>query len=179
MSSNRTYPAKVSGPFPTPPHSFTDDEGRDIVVRVANSDREDLVSMYNAFDSKDRAQGIPPIREKSIRNWLDRVFENQCYNTIAWHGDTAVGHAMLVPDEGGAYELAIFVLNDYQSAGIGTELLESLLGHGKEEGLERVWLTVERWNDPAIALYEKIGFEICGTESFEIEMAVRIAAEDD
>ncbi len=37
-----------------------------------------------------------------------------------------------------------------------------------------MWLTVERWNDPAISLYEKVGFEISSAESFEIEMAIRI-----
>lgn len=178
MNENRTYPAEVSGPFPEPTHSFTDDEGRDIEVRVAQDDIEALVSMYKAFNSEDRAQGIPPIREDPIRRWLDRVFEPKCLNTVAWHGNKAIGHAMLVPDEQGAYELAIFVLNEYQSAGIGTQLLKTLLGHGKENGLERVWLTVERWNEPAIALYKKVGFEMSGSESFEIEMAVRIAEGD-
>jgi len=33
-------------------------------------------------------------------------------------------------------------------------------------------LTVERWNNPAIALYERVGFESTGTESFEQEMAI-------
>ncbi|WP_181684780.1 GNAT family N-acetyltransferase [Halorhabdus salina] len=174
MSGDRSYPTEVSGPFPTPPHAFTDEDGRNIVVRVAD-DREALVSMYEAFDPEDRAQGIPPVGEGSIRRWLDRVFEEECLNVIAWHGEDAVGHSMLVPDDENAYELAIFVLGSHQSAGIGTELLQTLLGHGKQQGIERVWLTVERWNDPAIGLYEKVGFEIRNTESFELEMAIRIA----
>ena len=37
-----------------------------------------------------------------------------------------------------------------------------------------MWLTVERWNDPAIALYRKVGFETTNTESFEIEMSIRL-----
>ncbi|WP_136687660.1 GNAT family N-acetyltransferase [Halorhabdus amylolytica] len=175
MSEDRSYPAEVSGPFPTPPHDFVDDEGRDIVVRIANDDREDLVAMYEDFDPQDRAQGIPPVGERSIRRWLDRVFEDDCLNVIAWHGEDAVGHSMLVPDDEDAYELAIFVLGSHQSAGIGTELLGTLLGHGKDRGIDRVWLTVERWNEPAIGLYQKVGFEIRNTESFELEMAIRIA----
>jgi ribosomal protein S18 acetylase RimI-like enzyme len=175
MSDKHSYPAEVSGPFPTPPHEFVDDEGRDIVVRADDDDRESLVSMYDDFDPEDRAQGIPPVGEDSIRRWLDRVFEPECLNVIAWNGEDAVGHSMLVPDDEGAHELAIFVLGSHQSAGIGTQLLQTLLGHGKEQGIERVWLTVERWNEPAIGLYEKVGFEIRNTESFELEMAIRIA----
>ncbi|CCQ32966.1 phosphinothricin acetyltransferase protein [Halorhabdus tiamatea SARL4B] len=179
MNGDRSYPAAVSGPFPTPPHRFDDEDSREIVVRVADDDREALVEMYEAFDSEDRAQGIPPVGEDSIRRWLERVFESDCLNTIAWHDDDPVGHAMLVPDEEGAHELAIFVLGSHQSAGIGTELLQTLLGYGKREGIERVWLTVERWNEPAIGLYQKVGFEIRNTESFELEMAIRIADSGD
>ncbi|ACV11150.1 GCN5-related N-acetyltransferase [Halorhabdus utahensis DSM 12940] len=175
MNGDRSYPAEISGPFPTPPHRFIDGIGREIVVRVADDDREALVEMYKAFDSEDRAQGIPPVGEESIRRWLERVFEPDCLNTIAWHDGDAVGHAMLVPDEEGASELAIFVLGSHQSAGIGTELLQTLLGYGKDSGIDRVWLTVERWNEPAIGLYQKVGFEIRNTESFELEMAIRIA----
>lgn len=175
MSDYRSYPAEVSGPFPKPPHTFTDDEGREITVRIADDDRDDLVEMYKEFDPQDRAQGIPPVGEESIRRWLERVFEPNCYNVVAWHHDGAVGHSMLVPDKEDAYELAIFVLGTHQSAGIGTELLQTLLGYGKQQGIDRVWLTVERWNEPAIGLYEKTGFEIRNAQSFELEMAIRIA----
>jgi len=178
MSEDRSYPAEVSGPFPTPPHSFVDEEGREIVVRVAEDDRADLLSMYDDFDPEDRAQGIPPVNTGSIERWLDRVFEGGCLNVIAWHDGDAVGHSMLVPDEEDAHELAIFVLGSHQSAGIGTQLLQTLLGYGKDQGVDRVWLTVERWNEPAIGLYQKVGFEIRNTESFELEMAIRIDEDD-
>ena len=82
---------------------------------------------------------------------------------------------MLVPDTTGAFELAIFVLREYQGALIGTELVRSLLGWGQEEDITRVWLSVERWNDPAVRLYEKVGFETTDSASFELEMAIRLA----
>ena len=49
------------------------------------------------------------------------------------------------------------------------------LGAGAADGFERVWLSVERWNEPAISLYEKVGFRASDTESFEHEMAIRLA----
>jgi len=168
------------GPFPSPPRSCTDEEGRQIRFYAAGSEgaREsdpppELVEMYADFDSADRAQGLPPIGEAAVREWLETLFE-EGYNVLAWHGEEAVGHATLVPDGRGAYELAIFVHQFYRGAGIGTELLRSLLGYGSDQRVEEVWLTVERWNRPAKHLYEKVGFRAVGKETFEREMHIRL-----
>ncbi|MFB6206934.1 MAG: N-acetyltransferase family protein [Haloglomus sp.] len=175
---SRDYPDVVAGPYESPPRSFTDREGRDIVVRALGEGPVDaveaLTEMYEGYDPEDRAQGIPPSDPERIRDWLDGVTGDECLNVVAWHDDWAAGHATLVPDRHGAFELAIFVDSDYQNAGIGTQLIEALLGYGRESGVERVWLTVERWNDPAIALYQKVGFERIGDGSFELEMAARL-----
>jgi RimJ/RimL family protein N-acetyltransferase len=180
----RSYPDTVAGPYDPPPHPFDDTEGRALEVReygaVASraEEFESLVEMYVAFDPADRAQGIPPVGEEAVRKWLDAILDEECLNVIAWHGDRAVGHATLVPDfDTGvtppdmAYELAIFVLAGYQGAGIGTRLMKTLLGLGREAGIDHVWLTVERWNRPAVALYEKVGFEETGDGGFELEMS--------
>jgi len=174
MSGDRPFPDEQAGPFEAPPISFTDREDREIEIRpYDDAEREALVEMYLAFDPADRAQGIPPGQESRIRSWLENVTGDDCLNVVAWNGDEAAGHATLVPD-GEAYELAIFVLQDYQRAGIGTRLIEVLLGYGADNGVEKVWLTVERWNRAAINLYEKVGFETSNAESFELEMALRL-----
>lgn len=165
--------------FPQPPRTFTDLADRDIQIRRLEADEtEALVAMYDAFDPEDRAQGIPPSTMEGVREWLDAVFEDDCLNLVAWHADSAVGHVMLVPDRSGAYELAIFVLQSYQGAHIGTELVRTGLGAGEAERIERVWLTVERWNSPAVSLYQKIGFETTDNSDFEMEMSLRLEAEE-
>lgn len=182
MTRRRPYPDEVAGPFPTPPGSFTDTAGREILIRAAGDwssaggedELEAVVRMYAAFDPADRAQGIPPTREDAIRRWLAGVFTEEAVNLLAWHDNTVVGHATLVPDGEGAYELAIFVLQDYQRAGIGRVMLESVLGLGATLGVDRVWLTVERWNEPAIRLYRAVGFEPSKAQSFELEMSLRL-----
>jgi len=181
MNSDRRYPEAVSGPFEQPPVRFTDREGRDIEIRPydgSEAEYEPVVEMYVEFDPSDRAQGIPPGQESRVRTWLDGILAEDCYNLIAWDGDTAAGHSTLVPDGDDDYELAIFVLQEYQGAGIGTHLIESLLGYGCSEEINCVWLTVERWNHAAVSLYEKVGFETTGVESFDLEMAIRIAEDD-
>jgi GNAT superfamily N-acetyltransferase len=189
----RVYPDEPSGPFPTPPATFEDREGRHIDLEVAErADLDDIVAMYVEFDPADRAQGIPPTGESAIREWLDTVLA-EGPDVVARHDGAVVGHATLVaaPDtperlagddadpEDDAAELAIFVLQGHQGAGIGRRLLETTLGHGASEGFDRVWLTVERWNHAAVGLYESVGFERSGTDRFELEMAIRVRTGDD
>ncbi|WP_435074492.1 GNAT family N-acetyltransferase [Halorubrum sp. HHNYT27] len=174
--SDRRYPDTVADAFPTPPTEFTDREDRTVEIRAYDGSEagyESLVEMYDSFDPADRAQGIPPGGEKRIREWLDAILTDDCYNVIAWYGDEIAGHATLVPD-GDAYELAIFVHQTYQRAGIGTHLIRGLLGYGQAQGIQKVWLTVERWNRAAVSLYKKIGFETSNAESFELEMGLRL-----
>lgn len=177
MTDDRLYPSEPTGPFPAPPVAFDDATGRAIRVEAydeSDAEFEALVKMYEGFDPADRAQGIPPGQERRIRDWLDTILGEDCLNVVAWDGGAAAGHATLVPDDE-AYELAIFVLQAYQEAGIGSRLMDALLGHGAANGVERVWLTVERWNRAAVALYKKTGFETSNAESFELEMSLRLA----
>jgi ribosomal protein S18 acetylase RimI-like enzyme len=188
----RVYPDEPSGPFPVPPATFEDREGRDIELHAAAADDLDAIAeMYVAFDSADRAQGIPPTGESAVREWLDTVLA-EGPDVVACHEEAVVGHATLVaapdtperladdeaaPDD--AAELAIFVLQGYQGAGIGRRLLGTTLGHGVAAGFDRVWLTVERWNHAAVGLYESVGFERSGTDRFELEMAIRVRTDGD
>lgn len=171
----RIYPSEPAGLFDPPPKTFEDRAGRTVDVREYSDEHFDaVVEMYVAFDPQDRAQGIPPTNETRIRTWLDSVLSSDSVNVIARTDSRLVGHATLVPDGENEYELAIFVLDEYQELGIGTELITALLGSGAEQGIEHVWLTVERWNAAARALYRKVGFEPSETESFEFEMSIRL-----
>lgn len=163
-------------PFPRPPRTVDDDDGR--IVELVSADIDDLesiVAMYAAFDPADRAQGIPPSEPPKIRSWLSDLLAKGL-NVLAIHDGEVVGHAVLMPDADDGWELAIFVTQRYQGAGIGTALLETLLGYGVENDVESVWLTVERWNRPAIALYESVGFESTDAESFEMGMALDLSS---
>jgi len=175
----REYPTEIAGPYEAPPRSVIDKEGRDVEVRRYDGGFGELVEMYLAFDPADRAQGIPPTDEEATREWLESLLGTDCINVLARHEERVVGHAVLVPDRHGEHELAIFVLREYQEAGIGTALVETLLGAGRREGVEHIWLTVERWNGPAVALYRKVGFEASGPGGFELEMAATLGDPDD
>lgn len=156
--------------FSTPPHTYEDDEGRVIEIREYDENRDALIHFYEQFDSDDRAQGIPPVTKTRIESWLDSIL-TESIDVVAVHENQIIGHATLVPDpEGTGQELAIFVAKAYQGAGIGTQLVRTLVGMSATRDIDRIWLSVERWNAPAIRVYEKAGFERSGGESLEIKM---------
>jgi len=158
--------------YPRPPQTFADGAGREIEVRVFDGETGALVEMYQTLDPADRSQGIPPRNEKRLVSWVETL-TGEGLNLVAWHGDRAVGHAVLMPMDEKRWELAIFVHSDYQEARIGTRLLECLFGYGKECGVERVWLSVERHNSVALNLYESMGFERLGGRSeFKMERSL-------
>ncbi|WP_323191486.1 GNAT family N-acetyltransferase [Halostella sp. PRR32] len=176
MTGDRPHSDEQADRFSEPPQTFEDREKREITIRALDPDGFDaLAEMYAAFDPADRAQGIPPTGEDRIEGWLETLVD-EGLNVVAWDGDRAAGHATLVPDgdDGESYELAIFVLQEYQESGIGGRLMDALLGYGRGNGVENVWLTVERWNTAAVNLYEKVGFETTNAESFELEMSFRL-----
>lgn len=155
-------------PEPESERTFTDAKGRHVAIERYADGAEPLVEMYSHFDSRSRSQGLPPQTEEQIRDWLIHVLENGIH-VVARHEDTLVGHAMLLPYEDTS-ELAIFVRPTYQTAGIGTELIDELLAYGRDEGVDHVWLTVSRDNRIAIRLYKSAGFETRLDDRGEVEM---------
>lgn len=55
--------------------------------------------------------------------------------------------------------LGMGLLANYRGRGLGAQLLSSVLNHSKQYGLEKVELNVYATNLPAVALYERYGFE--------------------
>ncbi len=149
------------------PLGFQDRQGRQVEVREYRpEDRPGLLAMYRSFDPAQRAQGVPPVHPVRLAEWVD-LLTGEGVNVLARHRGRVAGHAVLVPDGRGGYELAIFVHQDYQGAGIGARLLEALLELGRARGVRRVWLTVEPWNARAVALYRRAGFRCTAADPWE------------
>lgn len=165
----RESTAEATGSVPVPPTDVVDGAGRRIEFRTASTaDLDALDGMYESFGHADRAQGIPPVTAQRRTQWLETLL-SEGPDVVAWHRETPVGHASLVPMEDGSAELAIFVAPEYQQVGIGSSLLAVTLAHGRACDVDRVWLTVRRENRVAMSLYHSAGFETVEAGS-EMEM---------
>lgn len=140
-----------------PPATFVDGEDREIHVRPYRDEGfEGLVGMYDDFDPELRAQGTPPIGVEAIEEWLRDILGG--VNVVACHDGRPVGHVSFVPDDTGRHELAIFVHQDYQRAGIGSRLMANGLGYARAQGVRYVWLSVESWKRGIQRFYSRAGF---------------------
>ncbi len=70
-----------------------------------------------------------------------------------------VAYGVLMPAPGEAQLLNLSVVPDARRAGLGRQLLERFLGDAQRLNAEQVFLEVRVSNIPAIALYERAGFE--------------------
>jgi len=146
---------------------FVDREGTPWIVRPATAeDRDALVAMYDDFAPHQAAQGLPPRKRCRIETWLDDILEAGA-NFVAVGGDEIVGHALYTPTDDEEPEFAVFVHQDYQDRGIGTEVSKHVVATAAVANREALTLIVDPDNRPARRLYDKLGFDITEQLSFE------------
>ena len=99
--------------------------------------------------------------------WSERSIASEITNPLsAWivavDGDRVVGYvgSQAVPPEADVMNLA--VLPDYRRQGIGQRLIDLLIERLHADGISSLTLEVRVSNQPAISLYEKLGFAVVG-----------------
>lgn len=143
----------------TPPVQFIDECGREVDFRPYRpTDFEPLFEMYEQYDPTQRAQGVPPLESSDIEVWLSDIVCDT--NIVAESNGRIVGHVSFVPDGTGRHELAIFVHQEYQRAGIGSMLMETGLGQARREAVTYVWLSVEKSSSGLLRFYTRAGFTV-------------------
>jgi putative acetyltransferase len=82
---------------------------------------------------------------------------------VALDGERIVGRLSLARDPHPASphvaDLGLMVAATHRRRGIGTALLETAVSWAKGSGVSKLELHVFPWNEPAIELYERFGFE--------------------
>ncbi|MFI9173911.1 GNAT family N-acetyltransferase [Streptomyces lincolnensis] len=85
---------------------------------------------------------------------------------LALSGDTAVGCLVVTaPVEGRCEVKRLWVDPAFRGRGLAAGLVRAALAQAAESGVGAVRLSVWKWRTDAIALYERLGFDV--TESWE------------
>ena len=102
----------------------------------------------------------------SLEAFVDEIRQAHSRLLLVWHenGDrsTLVGYVCRWIVAAEVQILNIAIHPDWRRRGIGRELVEAVLEEAREEGAARVTLEVRRYNNPAIGLYERLGFRRVG-----------------
>lgn len=156
-------PAACTGADTCPPRCprFLDKPGEPLLVGVYSDELfEDVLDMYESFSSQ--TMGLPPATRAERIDWLTMLTDNG-RNLLVHDGNRVVGHAAVVPEDNPEPELVVFVRDDYQNRGVGTELLKHVIAHTAEAGHEALTLEVTTDNRPAVAVYSTLGFTVVET----------------
>ena len=135
-----------------------------------------LIRMYDTYKPLGSVQGLPPIDKDKRHQWVQDIISNGT-NLLALFEDNVIGHASLFSIPVNWAEYFIFVHQDYQSQGIGTGMTLYVIDWAQQEDLSTIWLSVERKNHIAIALYRKVGFKRIGSSGDCWEMIFTITRE--
>jgi RimJ/RimL family protein N-acetyltransferase len=143
------------------------------IVELSDNRFEELVTMYDVFEPKRGAQGLPPVGRERIERWL-RDLQKHGHNLLALVNNRVIGHSMLCPVDGARAEFAIFLDQEFRNQGIGTGLTAATLAYARELNFRNVWLSVETNNRCAVRVYRKTGFQLSGLFGPEQEMDLEL-----
>ena len=140
-------------------------DGREVTVRFLTAeDKERLVEMFASMSDEALKWGMPPYTREVVERWINNI--PSLIPLVAEDNNHIVGYATIYkhphPRRKGVSDLAMYLHQDFHNAGLGTAMLQYLLGLARKEGVHRIGLHVIADNKIAIHLYEKSGFKVEG-----------------
>lgn len=159
--------------------------------RIRSAERQDLPFLREMlYESMYVVEGEVPfgreiLDDPAIRKYVDGWGRTGDFGVIAEQEDgTPLGSATAryFTSENRGYgfvaedipELGMALLPESRGRGIGRVLLAALLEGLRDRGTERVSLSVDPRNEPAMKLYRRFGFEEVGREGTSITMVVSL-----
>lgn len=81
---------------------------------------------------------------------------------LARNSETPAGYCAIHPEDSGktVFISKIYVKKEFRDKGLATRFLENVLAEAKQQGCQKLWLTVNKENKGSIAAYKKLGFVI-------------------
>ncbi|PYJ57928.1 MAG: GNAT family N-acetyltransferase [Verrucomicrobia bacterium] len=141
-------------------------------IRIVPMTEEHIESFRACLDAvaKERRYlaltNAPP--PDAVREFMRSAIARRVPQFVALDGQQVIGWCDILPNEKESFahvgRLGMGVLREYRGQGIGQRLAERAIAQAKGIGLERIELDAYASNEPAIRLYEKLGFVVEGTK---------------
>jgi RimJ/RimL family protein N-acetyltransferase len=152
------------GPFPSTPTAVDRDtcgvEGPARIRRSTGTDFAAWLAVYEAVAAEGRWIGAEaPVDRERARRSFDEELDSDTGATFLAELDGQVVGILGVSVCFGLADLGMMVLEGHRGQGIGRALLEACIDWARGAGAHKVILQVWPHNAPAIALYERLGFQ--------------------
>ena len=143
---------------------------------VETIDRIFRTSFCDTFAHLYRPEDLNAFLGKFTREaWLGEIEDSAYVFRLAEDDGRPAGFLKLGPlslpvePAGKAIELRqLYVLKDWQGAGIAKELIDWFLAEARKRGADEIYLTVYVDNHRARRFYERYGFEVVGSYDFMV-----------
>lgn len=133
-------------------------------ARIRPATADDIPALLDLWESvaeEGRWIGAeaPIDRVERAHRWRATYFAGDSACAFVAETEDGIVGAANVEDRRGLVELGMLVGAEHRRHGIGTQLLRVCIGWATSKGAHKITLQVWPHNEPAIALYEKLGFE--------------------
>jgi RimJ/RimL family protein N-acetyltransferase len=133
-----------------------------------------LIDMYDRFEPKRIAMGLPHSDKKLRDNWIDCILSS-FFNTVAICQNKIIGHAAIdILRNKSSPEYMIFLDQDFRNRGIGTSQTMIIKKICEEFGCKQIWVAITCHSMLGIKLFKKLGFKFTGTIGPEREMVLKL-----
>lgn len=147
--------------------------GKEILFRNATENDAQLLLEYLKITCGETRYLVKEPEEITLTLEQEKAFINRNNESdtnmlmLAFMDGELVGNCSLMGNSSMRYQhragIGIALYQKYTGMGIGRAMIEKLISVARDNGVEQLELEVVADNERAIALYEKMGFEICGT----------------
>jgi ribosomal protein S18 acetylase RimI-like enzyme len=143
-----------------------------VSVNIRPWHQDDLeVVRYILWETwKDSYSNFIPVDDLLVyfnENYTSKKLEEQYNDTkavgfVAEYDDVIAGYekTFYSEKENRLYVHQLYILSVYQNLGLGRKLIMSAAERAQSMGLDKIWLGVMIKNEPAIAWYKKMGYEV-------------------
>lgn len=123
--------------------------------------------MYETFEPKEVALGLPPRDAARRRDWLKKLQAG--INLVALAKGKIVGHLAVMPG-GQSGEMAVFVHQDFRRQGVATAMANAAIEEARARALRSLWVLISSNNSPARTGLLKYGFHTAWESQGEVKM---------
>lgn len=117
------------------------------------------LSSLSPVEEMERSLFPDPWGKGSLEEHLEAP---HAHSFFALFDGTVAGYVLGSVIAGEGEILRIGVKKEYRNRGVASSLLSHLIREGMDRGCKTLFLEVRAGNKPAIGLYEKWGFTLCG-----------------
>lgn len=140
-----------------------------MILRIRTIEEQDFQKLVELFQEFAEFEKLPEkmtnsvkqmqIEKEYLNGFVTVTEQNEiiAYATYFFAYFTWIGKSLYMDD--------LFVKPEYRGNGIGTDLINRIIGLAKAKKCMKLHWQVSEWNKPAIDFYKSLGASICGVES--------------